>query len=79
MYKNYPVVLNYTENDYNGLVWGQEAKPAANKSEYIREGYALRKSLKGLIMKDKKQKKKENQKELEQCTTSIACVSYKPD
>ena len=22
---------------------------------------------------------KENQKELEQCTTSIACVSYKPD
>ena len=66
-------------------MWGQEAKPAANKSEYIREGYALRKSLKGL--KDKKQKKngmfckvnKENQKELEQCTTSIACVSYKPD
>ena len=36
MYKYYPVVLNYTENDYNGLVWGQEAKPAANKSEYIR-------------------------------------------
>ena len=39
-------------------MWGQEAKPAANKSEYIKEGYALRKSLKGL--KDKKQKKKWN-------------------
>ena len=42
-------------NDYNGLVWGQEAYPVANKGEYIREGYALRKSLKGL--KYKKQKK----------------------
>ena len=56
LYKNYPVVLNFTWNDYNGLVWGQEAYPVANKSEYIREGYALRKSLKGL--KSKKQKKK---------------------
>ena len=37
-------------------MWGQEANPVANKSEYIREGYALRKSLKGL--KYKKQKKK---------------------
>ena len=64
-------------------MWGQEAYPVANKSEYIREGYALRKSLKGL--KYKKQKKenwmfckvyKENQKELEKCTTSIVCVSY---
>ena len=55
LYKNYPVVLNFTWNDYNGLVWGQEAYPVANKSEYIREGYALRKSLKGL--KYKKQKK----------------------
>ena len=27
------------------------ANPAANKSEYIREGYALRKSLKGLKYK----------------------------
>ena len=86
MYKNYPVVLNFTWNDYNGLVWGQEAYPVANKSEYIREGYALRKSLKGL--KYKKQKKenwmfckvyKENQKELEKCTTSIVCVSYEFD
>ena len=42
-------------NDYNGLVWAQEAYPVANKGEYIREGYALRKSLKGL--KYKKQKK----------------------
>ena len=33
---------------YNGLEWGQEANPVANKSECIREGYALRKSLKGL-------------------------------
>ena len=24
-------------------MWGQEAYPVANKSEYIREGYALRK------------------------------------
>ena len=64
-------------------MWGQEANPVANKSEYIREGYALRKSLKGL--KYKKQKKenwmfckvyKENEKEIEKCTTSIVCVSY---
>ena len=54
---------------------GQEANPVARKSEYIREGYALRKSLKGL--KYKKQKKenwmfwkvyKENQKELQKCS-----------
>ena len=43
--------MNYTWNDYNGLVWGQEANPVANKSEYIREGYALRISLKGLKYK----------------------------
>ena len=46
----------YLKWDYNGLVWGQEAYPVANKSEYIRERYASRKSLKGL--KYKKQKKK---------------------
>ena len=60
--------MNYTWNDYSGLVWGQEANSVANKSEYIRKEYA-RKSLKGL--KYKKQKKenwmfckvyKENQK-----------------
>ena len=65
---------------------GQEAFPVANKSEYIREGYALRKSVKGL--KYKKQKKenwmvykvyKESQKELEKCTTSVVCVSYEFD
>ena len=86
MYKNYPVVLNFTWNDYNGLVWGQEAYPVANKSEYIRKGYALRESVKGL--KYKKQKKenwmfckvcKENQKELKKCTTSVVCVSYEFD
>ena len=70
-------------------MWGQEVNPVANKSEYIREGYAqytLRKSLIGL--KYKKQKKenwmvykvyKENQKELEKCTTSVVCVSYEFD
>ena len=67
-------------------MWGQEANPVANKSEYIREGYALRKSLKGL--KYKKQKKenwmfckvyKENQKEPEKCTTSVVGVSYESD
>ena len=52
---NYPLVLNFTRDDYNGLVWGQEAYPVASKSEYIREGNALRKSLKRL--KYKKQKK----------------------
>ena len=52
------VLLNFTWNDYNGLVWGQEAYPVANKSEYIREGYELRKSLKGLSYK--KQKKELN-------------------
>ena len=71
---------------YLNLVWGQEANPVANKSEYIREGYALRKSLKGL--KYKKQKKenwmfykvyKENKKELEKCKTSTVCVSYESD
>ena len=55
LYKNYPVVLKFTWNDYNGLVWGQEANPVTNKSEYIREGYALRKSLTG--PRYKKQKK----------------------
>ena len=70
-------------------MWGQEVNPVANKSEYIREGYAqytLRKSLQGL--KYKKQKKenwmfykvyKENQKDLEKCTTSVVCVSYESD
>ena len=70
-------------------MWGQEVNPVANKSEYIREGCAqltLRKSLHGL--KYKKQKKenwmfckvyKENQKDLEKCTTSIVCVSYESD
>ena len=37
-------------------MWGQEVNPVANKTEFIREGFALRKSLKGL--KYKKQKKK---------------------
>ena len=50
-----PLVLSCTWNDYNGLVWRQEANPVANKIEYIREGYALRNSLKRL--KYKKQKK----------------------
>ena len=72
--------MNYTWNDYSGLVWGQEANSVANKSEYIRKEYA-RKSLKGL--KYKKQKKenwmfckvyKGNQKKLEKCTTSIYCL-----
>ena len=48
--------MNYTWNDHSGLVWGQEANSVANKSEYIRKEYALRKSLRGL--KYKKQKKK---------------------
>ena len=65
---------------------GEEANSVANKSEYIKEGYALRKSIKGL--KYKKQKKenwmsckvyKENQKELEKCTNSVVCVSYEFD
>ena len=67
-------------------MWGEEDYPVANKGEYIREGYALRKSIKGL--KYKKQEKenlmlckvyKENQKELEKCTTSVVCVSYEFD
>ena len=67
-------------------MWRQEAHPVANKSDYIREVNALRESLKGL--KYKKQKKenwmfckvyKENQKELEKCTTSIVCLSYEFD
>ena len=58
----------------------------ANKSEYIWEGYVLRKSLKGL--KYKKQEKEngifrliynENQKQFENCTTSIVSVSYEAD
>ena len=36
-------------------MWGQEANPVTNKSEYITEGYALRKSLTG--PRYKKQKK----------------------
>ena len=31
------IVLNYASDDYNGLVWGQEANPVAYNSEYIRE------------------------------------------
>ena len=38
-------------------MWGQEGYPVANKREYIREGYALRKSLKGLKYKEQKKKK----------------------
>ena len=61
----------------------QGANSVADKSEYIWEGYAFKKTVKGL--KYRKQKKgnwmfckiyKENQKELEKCTTSIVCVSY---
>ena len=47
--------MNYTWNDYNGLVWVQEANPVADKSEYISEVYALRAFPKGL--KYKRQKK----------------------
>ena len=36
---------------HRSLVCGQEANPVANKSEYIWEGYVLRKSLKGLKYK----------------------------
>ena len=60
----------------DGLVWGQEANPVADKSEYIREGYALRKSPKELKYKKQKKRKlnvckvyKENQRELEKCRT----------
>ena len=72
-------------------MWRQRANPVANKTEYIREGYALRKSLKGLRCKkqkiEKKKEKKlnvckfyeENLRKLEKCTTSIVCVSYKSD
>ena len=85
--KKNPIVLNYTWNDDNVLVWGQKANPVANqKSEYIREGYALRKSLKGLrYMKQKKENwmfckfHKENLRKLENCTTSIVCVNYESD
>ena len=55
-----PLVLNYTWNDYNGLVWGQEANPVANKSEYIREGYALRKSHKRLKYKKRAERESKN-------------------
>ena len=47
-------IIGVIISDY--LVWGQEANPVADKSEYISEGYALRKSPKEL--KYKKQKKK---------------------
>ena len=85
--QNYPVVLNFDWNDDNGLVWGQEAYPVANKGEYITEGYALRKSLKGLKYQKQKKRKlnvlkkvyKENQMELEKYTTSVVCVSYEFD
>ena len=50
--------MNYTWNHYSGLVEEQEGNSVANKSEYIREGYELRKSLKGLSYK--KQKKELN-------------------
>ena len=86
MYKNYLIVLNYTWNDYNGLEWWQEANRVANKSEYTREGYALRKSLKWLKYKNQKKENwmvwkvyKENQKLLEKCTTSIVFASYESD
>ena len=38
-------------------MWRQEAHPVANKSEYIREGYALRKSVKGLKSARNRKKK----------------------
>ena len=43
-------------------MWGQEFNPIANKSEYIREGFAqytLRKSLKGLNYKLQETEKRE--------------------
>ena len=60
---------------------GQEVS-VANKSEYIWEGYVLRKSLKGL--RYNKQKKgtecfakfiKRIRRSLKKCTTSVVCVS----
>ena len=66
-------------------MWEQGAYPVANKIEYIRERCALRKSLKGLKYKEQKnilnvcKVHKENQNELEKCTTSIVCVSYEFD
>ena len=78
--------MNYTWNDYSGLVWGQEANSVANKSEYIRKEYALRKSLKGLKYKKQKKEKwmfckvyKENQKRLENIQLKFVCVSYESD
>ena len=65
----------------------QEANSVAYKSEYIRKGYALRKSLKGL--KYKKQKKKSEcfakfikriRRGLETIQLKfIVCVSYESD
>ena len=85
LYKNYPIVLNYTWNDYNGLVWGQEANPVGYKSGYIREGYALKKPSRTEVQETEKENwmfckvYKENQKELEKGTTSIVCASYESD
>ena len=49
--------LIYTWNDFNALVWEQEANPVANKNEYITEGhtYTFRKTLKGLKYKKQKE------------------------
>ena len=87
MYKNYPVVLNFTWNDYNGLVWGQEAYPVANKSEYIREGYALRKSSKDWSTRNRKKKTECFAKFIKRIRRGlkniqlkfIVCVSYESD
>ena len=61
-------------------MWGQEANPVANKSEYIREGHALRKSLKGLKYKKQKKKNwmfckvnKENQRSLKMYNFNCLC------
>ena len=66
-------------------MWEQGATSVANKSEYIREVYALRKSLQ--VQEAERTKYwmgsnvyiKRIRRSLSKCTTSIVCVSYESD
>ena len=66
-------------------MWGQEANQVGYKNGYIREGYALKNPQRTEVQETEKENwmfckvYRENQKELEKCTTSIVCASYESD
>ena len=68
-------------------MWGQEANLVANESCWVHQrGVSIEKIPQRTEVQETEKRKlnvlqsyKENQKELEKCTTSIVCVGYESD